>query len=123
MNPIIPVLKTGRCVGHNRDAGTVVHLMRNGECVGPSFRPALCGARPGRLSAGWNEDSHRAATCPRCLARFDKLRFRLYAVNNRTYHEVQITDPKQPPLTYREAQVMLSKQSVDPRRRFEMREA
>lgn len=28
---------------------------------------ALCGARPGRHSAGWSQDDGPGVTCPRCL--------------------------------------------------------
>ena len=53
----------GRCAdGAERDGGTQVHL------IADSQQTALCGAKPGRLSAGWSyADAH--ATCPRCVAR------------------------------------------------------
>jgi hypothetical protein len=33
---------------------------------------ALCGAKPGRRSAGWQDPSAHPVTCPRCLARIAK---------------------------------------------------
>lgn len=51
---------TGRCAsGAEAGAGRLVHLTSG------SAR-ALCGARPGRLSAGWSDTTY-AATCGRCV--------------------------------------------------------
>lgn len=68
--PLYPVAKPGRCAnGAQRDRGAVVHAIGDGSGLASvSMVPALCGTRPGRLSAGWQ----RAAgpvTCPRCLKR------------------------------------------------------
>jgi hypothetical protein len=54
----------GRCAnGAERDGGTRYHAIPVGSWK------ALCGAEPGRRSAGWSENgftqSHEV-TCPRC---------------------------------------------------------
>lgn len=58
----------GRCAnGFERDAGRLVHAVKS---VGyPGWRPAVCGAKPGRKGNGWSEHPATAATCPRCLKR------------------------------------------------------
>jgi len=33
---------------------------------------ALCGAKPGRRSVGWNFDGDKSVTCPRCAERQTK---------------------------------------------------
>lgn len=56
--------KIGRCAnGAERDGGYVRHAILKNGCT------AVCGAQPGRSSAGW---SHEAETldkvsCPKCL--------------------------------------------------------
>lgn len=59
--------------GSARDAGKLVHIV--GDDIGqygPTGR-ALCGAKPGRSSGGWDVQSHRFGmadvTCARCLAK------------------------------------------------------
>lgn len=54
----------GRCAdGAERDSGTLWHAIEAGESV------ALCGAEPGRQSAGWSEHLGTEATCKRCLSK------------------------------------------------------
>ena len=56
--------KIGRCAnGFERGKGHIFHA------VPPNSWSALCGAQPGRQSAGWNSepDPQQAVTCPRCL--------------------------------------------------------
>ena len=57
----------GRCAsGAERDHGTRFHALpiEGGRVSGR----ALCGAAPGRRSAGWSEWGHgEAVTCTRCL--------------------------------------------------------
>lgn len=67
---LVPAVKTGRCAnGFERDKGRVVHLAEVFCCGSPSWRPALCGAKPGRLSAGWSElPLAYRVTCKRCRA-------------------------------------------------------
>lgn len=53
----------GRCSdGSERGKGSRFHAVPTGM-----YR-ALCGARPGRHSAGWSWTPGDAVTCPRCLA-------------------------------------------------------
>jgi len=57
--------KAGRCWnGAQRDRGSVVHAVPDFENL--TFKDALCGAYPGRKSAGWAR-SDRPVSCPRCL--------------------------------------------------------
>lgn len=50
----------GRCAnGAERDGGTLYHAVRGWR--------ALCGAEPGRTSAGWSSHLGTTATRPRCL--------------------------------------------------------
>lgn len=59
---IKPLRLAGRCAnGSERDSGARFHAV-----PGTSWR-ALCGAEPGRRSAGWSEHAGPAVTCPRCL--------------------------------------------------------
>jgi hypothetical protein len=64
MTPAYEVLrKIGRCAnGAERDKGHIYHAVRKGGWT------ALCGAEPGRTSAGWSHwnDPEQAVTCPRC---------------------------------------------------------
>jgi len=58
----------GRCAnGSELDSGTLWHALQNLE----TSRTAMCGARPGRRSAGWRgyPDEIHAVTCKRCLAK------------------------------------------------------
>lgn len=60
----------GRCAnGSELDSGTRWHAVPLGE-HGLSWS-ALCGAEPGRRSAGWSSWTVRgqAVTCPRCLGK------------------------------------------------------
>ena len=58
---------SGRCAnGFERDSGRLIHAIRS---VGfPGWKPAVCGATPGRKGNGWSETFTTAttATCPRC---------------------------------------------------------
>jgi hypothetical protein len=60
MRLFTPYTKAGRCCEGERDHGLVVHLVQG-------RRKALCGAEPGRRSAGWSGYPSEQATCPRCL--------------------------------------------------------
>lgn len=52
----------GRCLdGAERDGGRRFHAVVRG-----SYK-ALCGAKPGRQSAGWSERLGDRATCSRCI--------------------------------------------------------
>jgi hypothetical protein len=56
--------KIGRCAnGAERGKGFVYHAVENGRWQ------ALCGAQPGRLSAGWQNEPEplEKVTCPKCL--------------------------------------------------------
>ena len=51
--------------GADREGGVRMHALPIGS---DAFSTALCGAKPGRQSAGWTDDSrHTEVTCPRCL--------------------------------------------------------
>jgi hypothetical protein len=59
-----PLRLAGRCRdGAERDGGSLYHAVARG-----AWR-ALCGAEPGRQSAGWSAHAGAAVTCPRCLGR------------------------------------------------------
>lgn len=65
----LPALKTGQCTGL-LGAGKIVHLVSPATHGGPYFAPALCGTRPGALSAGWNTElPGLKPTCRRCIER------------------------------------------------------
>ncbi len=52
----------GRCAnGYERDSGRLSHAVRADNWQ------SLCGAEPGRRSAGWSEYADESVTCPRCL--------------------------------------------------------
>ena len=54
---------TGRCAnGAERGRGKLVHAAPE------SWGKAVCGAQPGRLSAGWTHQTY-PVTCPKCLKR------------------------------------------------------
>lgn len=56
---------SGRCGdGAERDGGTRYHAVAGWR--------ALCGAAPGRASAGWSEHEGHAVTCPRCEKKINK---------------------------------------------------
>ena len=61
----------GRCAnGSELDSGTLFHA------VPDNSRIALCGAKPGRRSAGWRgddkaNDEQGAVSCKRCLAKLN----------------------------------------------------
>lgn len=61
---------TGRCAdGAQRGGGVKIHWVPSGQTYGT----ALCGAKPGRLSSGWDEmDGPETPTCPRCQAKVRK---------------------------------------------------
>ena len=57
----------GRCLnGYERDSGTRHHAVPS-----DSWR-ALCGAYPGKRSAGWSEWDEKEVTCPRCLKKLER---------------------------------------------------
>lgn len=63
--------KTGRCAnGGERDRGAVLHAVERGA----DLEAALCGAKPGRRSAGWSITQLPLAkvSCPRCLVRVER---------------------------------------------------
>lgn len=65
----------GRCAnGAERDRGRLYHAvpMRYGSVTGDIWGPALCGQKPGRLSAGWSEAAGTEVTCKRCLRKLRK---------------------------------------------------
>jgi hypothetical protein len=61
---------TGRCAnGAERDGGRRTHAVP----LGSTYGLALCGARPGRLSNGWDEvDGAEMPTCSRCTKKASK---------------------------------------------------
>lgn len=70
-----PAFLAGRCSnGAERDRGTLTHDVDYGD-RNPNdahFGEALCGAKPGRRSAGWSI-STQSVNCPRCGKKADKL--------------------------------------------------
>lgn len=61
--------KIGRCAnGAERDGGHIRHAIDNGAWT------AVCGAKPGRASAGWSHEAEPAdkVNCPRCLKKLDE---------------------------------------------------
>ena len=58
---------SGRCTnGSELDCGTLYHAVPDAE----HSNRALCGAKPGRRSAGWRgHDEQSPVTCSRCLKR------------------------------------------------------
>jgi len=75
MLPVIARL-TGRCAnGAERDGGRRSHVVMIDphRQLTPSWETAVCGAKPGRLSNGWDEvDGAENPTCPRCRARLER---------------------------------------------------
>ena len=70
---ILPRFLAGRCAnGAEADGGLLWHAVdKDNKWI------ALCGAKPGKRSAGWapwdTEDAKdHAVTCPRCLAKLKK---------------------------------------------------
>src|SRR5688572_12887157 len=56
----------GRCAdGFERDGGSLYHAVKGWS--------ALCGAKPGRRSAGWSEHQGDRVTCPKCQRKILKL--------------------------------------------------
>lgn len=73
MAEVIPARLTGRCAnGAERDQGTVTHALP-ADASELSGR-AICGARPGRRSAGWCPRPELAVSCARCLKRLERKR-------------------------------------------------
>lgn len=80
---ILAVRMMGKCAnGAEADGGRLYHA----KLVGPqgSFK-AICGAAPGRRSAGWSDflDSMKPVektTCPRCRSKFKREAERLGAI-------------------------------------------
>jgi hypothetical protein len=64
---VIRVLRlSGRCAdGAERDGGTLFHAVPTDHYM------ALCGAKPGRRSAGWSAYSGEAVTCAPCLRKLN----------------------------------------------------
>jgi len=69
---LLPVIArlVGRCAnGAERDGGIRSHVLM-AEGLGlpsPCYATAICGAKPGRLSNGWEElDGAERPTCSRC---------------------------------------------------------
>jgi hypothetical protein len=57
--------------GAKLEGSVMLHAV---ESKGPvSIGPALCGARPGRLSTGWSEPVDDPVTCPRCLRKMKEV--------------------------------------------------
>jgi hypothetical protein len=67
--PIVRILRlTGRCAnGGERDGGLHFHAV-----IGDDWE-ALCGASPGRRSAGWSSYPGTEVTCPRCLSKIRRI--------------------------------------------------
>lgn len=69
---------TGRCAnGAERDGGIRTHAVP-AHAMNPlrvqQWGTALCGAKPGRLSNGWDEvDGPETPSCRRCCAAADRL--------------------------------------------------
>lgn len=67
---------TGRCAdGAERGKGRLTHWVSNATAYdaqhhGGSWKAATCGARPGRLSAGWAVCEPGEPTCPRCRGKY-----------------------------------------------------
>lgn len=58
---------TGRCAnGAERDSGRLYHAVPDDGYI------ALCGAKPGRRSAGWSSHLGTEVTCRRCLRKLMK---------------------------------------------------
>jgi hypothetical protein len=73
MSVLKPARKTGRCAnGGHGDGGVVLHAV---EYKSQSWDAALCGTKPGRLSAGWDFEVDfwgGKVTCERCLGKMKK---------------------------------------------------
>lgn len=62
----VPRRLAGRCAdGAERGAGRKFHALREDR----HSDVAACGARPGRLSAGWSVELGESITCPRCASK------------------------------------------------------
>lgn len=60
----IPMKLSGRCAnGFERDRGSVIHALPAGT---EYWGTALCGAKPGRRSAGWAAMQGSSLTCVAC---------------------------------------------------------
>ncbi len=59
--------------GAARDAGTLTHLVPESFAQYQSTGKALCGAKPGRSSGGWDVEHVAAASCIRCISKQQKL--------------------------------------------------
>jgi len=68
---IWPLYLAGRCAnGAERDGGTRWHAVPDNDYK------ALCGAKPGRQSAGWapfHRKEKQAITCPACIRKLKNL--------------------------------------------------
>ena len=67
LGPFVIARLSGRCAnGAERDGGRRLHVIEEDSVYGR----AVCGARPGKRSNGWDEvDGAETPTCPRCLAK------------------------------------------------------
>lgn len=67
-----PAALMGRLAnGAERDAGTLVHLVPDETIHYGHTARALCGAKPGRRSGGWDTDHYAGGspTCIRCVSK------------------------------------------------------
>lgn len=63
---VIPSRLAGRCAnGAEADGGRIYHAVVRGSWS------ALCGAKPGRRSAGWSSYPGETVTCSRCAKRLE----------------------------------------------------
>ena len=59
---VLAMRLSGRCAnGAERDSGALWHAIHNGHWA------AMCGAKPGRRSAGWSSHIGTEITCRKCL--------------------------------------------------------
>jgi len=67
---------TGRCInGAERDGGKLWHAVNEDDY--PSWKTALCGAKPGERGNGWSSYPGEKITCPRCNKRLGELEAQL----------------------------------------------
>lgn len=67
---VLPAALAGRCAnGNERGRGSVIHAVpaQDGNVI--EHERSLCGAEPGRRSAGWSARWSAQVTCQRCLCR------------------------------------------------------
>jgi hypothetical protein len=73
LGPVLICRLSGRGAnGAERDGGRRLHVVPHVK--GWQWGKALCGAKPGRRSNGWDEvDGAEQPTCPRCATRAERL--------------------------------------------------